>query len=110
MGRRSLRRVGAYAVAQYVAEQKGYLRMSWSWGRTFGFPMVGCWEVLKRWWRGSVDSLGVVRLWERFLSGLAVPFMPGGLPWDMAGVRLLYRRWRGEVWRKSFVWASPWSM
>jgi hypothetical protein len=102
--------VGAYAVAQYVAEQEGFLRMSWSWGRAFGFPMVGCWEVLKRWWGSHTGKLEVVRLWERFLSGLAVPFMPGGIPWDMAGVRLLYWRWRGRVWHMASVWAAPWSV
>jgi hypothetical protein len=109
MGRRSLRRVGAYAVAQYVADQRGYVRMSWSWKRSLGFPLAGCWEVLKRWW-GHTGKLELVRLWERFLSGLAVPFMPGGVPWDMAGVRLLYWRWRGRVWRMASVWAAPWSV
>jgi len=109
-GRRSLRRVGAYAVAQYVAEQRGFERLSWSWRRSLGFPLAGAWEALRKWWLGYVGKLGVVRLWERFLSGLAVPFMPGGLPWDMAGVRLLYRRWRGAVWRMAPVWASPWPL
>jgi hypothetical protein len=63
---------------------------------------------LKKWWVGSVGKGGVVRLWDRFLSGVAIRFMPGGVLWDIAGVRLLYRRWRGAVWKMAYIWAAPW--
>ena len=74
--KKSVKAVSAYAVSQYCAEQNGFQRMSWSWKRTFGFPMVRMWEFFKLRYRNFPLGLAVLQ-WEAFLSGAVIMFCDG---------------------------------
>jgi hypothetical protein len=84
--RRDSLQVARYCISQYVSEQSGYEYMSYSWVRTFGFPLVRCWLAFKR-WRSSHYEL--IKRWSDFLSGKVLQTDYGGFSIDM--VRSSYR-------------------
>lgn len=71
-GGRSRSRVSRYVTSQYVAQQDAFIRMGWSWGRTFGVPLARCWQAFKRMHR-NVPAVGgmrrLVRNWEAVMRG-----------------------------------------
>lgn len=96
--RGSVKRVSRYAISHYVGGQAGYEYMSWSWGRTFGFPLVSCWNAYKRLWErvnGGRKRLGARhKWWSRFLGGAYLA--PYSI--NMEVVRDGYREWGKELW------------
>ena len=98
-GRGSRNKVSRYAMSQYVGEQSGYEYMSWSWGRTFGFPLVACWRAFKKLWsrsNGNGRREALYRFWGSFLSGGGLVF--SGKFLDMATVREAYGKWGSMLW------------
>jgi len=91
--RRDAFKVARYCIAQYVGEQSGYEYMSYSWKRSFGFPLVSCWRKFKELTR-SFDDL--VREWSRFLAGEVVWSDYGGF--TMGSIRLGYQAYGSEFW------------
>jgi hypothetical protein len=84
-GNRSRNRLSRYVISQYVADQSGYVNMSWSWKRSMGFPLGAVWEILRKEWqtqsalrtmkgqRGLPKAI-LFRTWENLLAGHAVMF------------------------------------
>jgi len=91
--RREIFRVARYCIAQYVGEQAGYEYMSYSWKRSFGFPVVSCWRKFKELMR-SFDEL--VSGWSKFLAGEVVWCGYGGF--TMGGIRLGYQAYGADFW------------
>lgn len=91
--RKDMFKVARYCIGQYVSEQSGYEYMSYSWKRSFGFPLVACWRKFKELAR-SFDEL--VREWSTFLSGGVVWCGFGGF--TMGAIRLGYREYGREFW------------
>lgn len=77
-GRRSKKRVSRYVVTQYCAEQVGLVRCSWSWKRTFGFPLVKVWGQFKSLYRGPLYR-GAIPMWETLMRGEKVMVGGGGI-------------------------------
>lgn len=93
LGAGSRRKVSKYCVTQYCAEQEGFEYMSWSWGRTFGFPLVAMWRSFKAMWKevnGSDRKKAMYLWWEAFLGGQPLP-VGGGLL-RLEGVKCAYQR------------------
>jgi hypothetical protein len=81
LGGRSSRRVTRYVVTQYVVNQEKegqscLVHMSWSWKRTFGFPLVKMWEAFKDTYTGPL-RVGLFEKWQRFLGGVPVRLNSG---------------------------------
>lgn len=81
LGGRSVARVTRYVVTQYLVDQeKGGVScldgMSWSWRRTFGFPLVKMWNVFKDTYSGSL-RVGLYEKWNQFLAGSPVRLAAG---------------------------------
>ena len=74
--KKSIKAVAAYAVSQYCAGQSKFERMSWSWKRTFGFPLVRLWEWFKFRYRNFPLGLCVLQ-WNAFLAGEVIMFCDG---------------------------------
>lgn len=74
--KKAVRRVSAYAVSQYCADQAGFERMSWSWRRTFGFPLVSFWSWFKSMYRNFPFRVCIL-MWNSFLAGHTVMFCSG---------------------------------
>ena len=68
-------RVTRYVVSQYVSGQSGFVRYSYSWKRTLGFPLVEFWKKFKDYWLNyaQVDYKEMIWLWEMFLKGERLP-------------------------------------
>jgi len=64
--KKSIKIVSAYAVSQYCAGQSKFERMSWSWKRSLGFPMVRVWNWIRSRYEDLHDSL---LIWDLLLSG-----------------------------------------
>lgn len=99
-GRASINKVSRYCMSQYVSGQAGYEYMSWSWGRTFGFPLVACWRAFKGIWskyNGNGRKKALYALWGVFLSGSAVPLWSGRYT-SLEVVRLGYQEYRSDFW------------
>ncbi|MBA7703043.1 hypothetical protein ES703_111825 [subsurface metagenome] len=102
-GRVSRNKVSRYCMSQYVGSQSGYEYMSWSWGRTFGFPLVACWRAFKGVWskhNGNGHRRALYAFWGAFLSGQAMPLWVGRYT-SLELVRLGYQEYH------SALWASP---
>ena len=97
-GRRSRQRLSRYAMAQYVGGQGAYVRMSWSWQRTFGFPLVACWQWLKRGLGVGVPKAWLLHWWGVFLSGGHILGLRSPPALSLAMVRTWYRRVGVGVW------------
>jgi len=72
---RTRNRVSGYLVSQYMAKQEGFVRYSYSWRRSLGFPLVSYWNLFKDYWlnyAGS-DYGEMLSLWECFLQGRRLP-------------------------------------
>jgi len=97
LGRVSRNKVSRYCMSQYVSGQAGYEYMSWSWGRTFGFPLVACWK----WLKGKARNKSRLLLWwHRFLSGGFIVGVPrAGVVIDMGIIRAAYKEWGSELWQ-----------
>ena len=105
--KKSLQRVSHYCISQYVAGQAGYVRMSWSWWRMFGFPLVGAWYLFKKWglWGGNYFNYSYSKwrykaflsLWDDFLSGLSVKL--GRCEVSMDFFRTCYVDYGANHWR-----------
>jgi len=91
--KRDMFRVARYCIAQYLGEQSGYEYMSYSWRRSFGFPLVGCWRKFKELFL-SFEVL--IREWSRFLAGELVWCDYGGF--TMGSIRLAYSSCGREFW------------
>jgi len=93
----SRNKVSRYCMSQYVSGQAGYEYMSWSWGRTFGFPLVACWK----WLKGKARNKSRLLLWwHRFLSGGFIVGVPrAGVVIDMGIIRAAYKEWGSELWQ-----------
>lgn len=99
-GRVSRDKVSRYCMSQYVGGQSGYEYMSWSWGRTFGFPLVACWRAFKGIWakhNGNGRRRALYAFWGAFLSGSAVPLWSGRYT-SLEVVRLGYQEYRSDFW------------
>ncbi len=105
-GRVSRHELSRYCMAQYVSGQAGYQYMSWSWGRTFGFPLVACWRAFKELWyqfNGNRRLRGLYLLWGAFLARGNIP-LGGGYGLSMAMVRSGYKGYGRDYfkdWRLS---------
>lgn len=86
-------KVARYCIAQYVGEQAGYEYMSYSWRRTFGFPLVSCWRKFKELTR-SYNRL--IKEWASFLAGDLVWCEYGGF--TMGSIRLGYNTYGADFW------------
>ncbi len=99
-GRVSRNKVSRYCMSQYVSGQAGYEYMSWSWGRTFGFPLVACWRAFKSIWlkrNGNGHRQVLYAFWGAFLSGSAIP-LGGGRYTSLEVVRLGYQEYQSALW------------
>ena len=69
------KRVSRYVVSQYVSGQSGFVRYSYSWKRTLGFPIVTYWKLFKDYWLNyaQVDYKEMIWLWEKFMAGERLP-------------------------------------
>jgi len=94
-GRRSRNRLSRYCICQYVTDQSGYKNMSWSWKRTFGFPLVRCWQWFKRHIKEDL-----LQWWDRFMTGGVVyDFIKGyGVHVNLQVVRAAYSDYRSDLW------------
>jgi hypothetical protein len=95
---RDVRSISRYFISQYFAGQSGYEYMSYSWKRTFGFPLVACWRRFKEL---RVSFAELVRLWYTFLSGQTVWCEYGGF--TMGSFKLAYAE-LGPLFFESFHW------
>lgn len=86
-------KVARYCIGQYVGEQSGYEYMSYSWKRSFGFPVVACWRKFKELFASMYE---VKREWSRFLGRHLVWCGFGGF--CMGSVRLGYQGYGREFW------------
>jgi len=91
--RRDMFKVARYCISQYCGEQAGYEYMSYSWRRSFGFPVVSCWRKFKE-LALSFDEL--VHEWSRFLAGEIVWCGYGGF--TMGSIRLGYQSYGRDFW------------
>lgn len=64
----SVKKLSRYVIAQYVSDQVGYRRMSWSWKRSFGFPLVKVWSWIKSIWDGRRRK-EMIWCWHWLMSG-----------------------------------------
>jgi hypothetical protein len=87
------KRVSRYCISQYVGGQSFYEYMSYSWVRTFGFPLVSCWRRFKALLLCFSD---VRREWSRFLGGHVVRCEYGGF--CMGSIRLGYKEYGSDFW------------
>lgn len=94
------RKISRYCISQYCGEQSGYEYMSWSWHRSFGFPMVACWRWLKRMARYNRPRL--LYWWHRLMAGeaLVVYFRQSSSSsvLRLDGIRGLYQEFGSELW------------
>lgn len=98
-GSLSRNKISRYCISQYVTEQAGYQYMSWSWGRTFGFPIVACWDWIKRLCGDKKGNL--MKWWNRLLSGGHIFGLHIGnfiFILGMEDIRQLYREWGSKLW------------
>ena len=70
-GRWGRKNVSRYVVSHYCSGQKMVVRCSWSWKRTFGFPLVAVWREFRKLYVGPL-SRGGVRAWEAVMRGETV--------------------------------------
>jgi hypothetical protein len=72
---RTRNRVSGYLVSQYMAKQPGFVRYSYSWRRSLGFPLVQYWLMFKDYWLNyvGVDYKEMLAMWEYFLQGKRLP-------------------------------------
>ena len=97
----SRNKLSRYCMAQYVGGQAGYEYMSWSWGRTFGFPLVACWKWLKQ--KARYNRSLLLHWWSIFLSGgfvlgIKVWMLPSPVVIDMGLIRVKYREYGSMLW------------
>ena len=96
----SKKKLSRYCVTHYCAEQNGYKYMSWSWRRSFGFPMVASWRWFKGMSRG--DKPHLLKKWSQFMRGerVVVYFRQSysSIIMDMNILRKLYVEFGKELW------------
>lgn len=61
------KKMALYLVSQYCSRQDAHVRTSYSWTRTFGYPLVAIWRWLKKDMEGTHGKL--IWMWQRFLQG-----------------------------------------
>lgn len=83
-GQSSGARISRYMVAQYVANQKALVRLSWSW-KIFRLSIVKTWQEFRGSFRGRLGKVGML-LWGKFLSGSPVT-LPDRSTWSLDDVR-----------------------
>jgi len=68
-------KLSKYFVSQYYAGQQDFVRYSYSWRRTLGFPLVRYWTLFKDYWlnHAQVDYKEMLWLWDMFLRGERLP-------------------------------------
>jgi len=94
---RSRSRVAGYLVEQYLTVgQSSFVRYSYSWRRSLGFPLVRYWKHFKFYWlyHARVDYKEMLWLWDRFLQGERLPDVENEGRWfltidKMRGVEIL---------------------
>lgn len=91
--RRDVFKVARYCIGQYVGGQSGYEYMSYSWKRSFGFPVASCWRKFKELFQ-SFNEL--VYEWSRFLSGDLIFCGYGGF--TMGSIRQGYKDYGRDFW------------
>lgn len=77
----SVRDVSEYVVCQYVVNQKkdnelALEGMSYSWRKTFGFPVVKVWKLFRETYAGVLRQ-GLIEKWGCFLCGETVMLIRG---------------------------------
>lgn len=87
-GDKDVLRVTRYVVSQYLVDQeKGGVSclagMSWSWRRTFGFPLVRMWSAFKDTYSGAL-KVGLYEKWGQFLGGMSVRLNSGAVDLALA--------------------------
>lgn len=110
-GRVSRNKVSRYCMSQYVGKQSAYQYMSWSWKRTFGVPLVGCWRAFKGLWsrrNGNRSRKGLYALWGAFLAGELIP-LGNGWYTRLEVVRLGYQEYGSALWASMVSEVSRWS-
>ena len=91
-GEKSKRRLSKYLMSQYVADQSAYVNMSWSWWRTFGFPLRAVWGIFARYYR-ACDYGSLIRSWEKVFAGWSIRAGPDS--WvSLRSIGEHYLRWR----------------
>lgn len=78
---KDIARVTRYVVTQYLVNQEiegasCLDGMSWSWKRTFGFPLVQMWAAFKDTYTGNL-RVGLYEKWTQFLGGMPVRLNSG---------------------------------
>ena len=92
-GESSKRKLSKYIISQYVSNQAGYVNMSWSWWRTFGFPLRAVWGIFSRRYQ---DYRELISVWERVFAGWSVRAGPEG--WiSLRSIGEHYKRWRAGL-------------
>ena len=79
---KDIARVTRYVVTQYLVnqEQEGVScldGMSWSWKRTFGFPLLQMWTAFKDTYGADPLRVGLYGKWTQFLGGMPVRLNSG---------------------------------
>jgi len=90
-----------YLIGQYVAGQEGMVRLSWSWRRLFGFPLVQVWKWWRHWYRGQ-PFREMVRAWDELMAGGEVHGPPAegageGLTVSLESIRMGWRSFASSV-------------
>ncbi len=98
----SERYLSKYIISQYVAEQNGYVNMSYSWRKTFGFPLVSVWYSFKQYCKDKGYNL--YKAWAELLAGGV--FAVGENKFlSLDTIKGFYTRWRsGDCWVTQWSW------
>ena len=72
-GEKSRRNLSRYIVSQYCANQNALVRISWSWRRSLGGPLVRTWKKLVEVCRNSGKTIkDAIVMWDKLLAGSVV--------------------------------------
>lgn len=103
-GDRDYKKIARYIVTQYVTEQQGFVNFSWSWWRTFGFPMGAIWSAFKQEFHGKERYF----FWRKLMQGEDV-IDDNFKRVNLSTIRRFYSRWRdGEAPENSYQEIRRW--
>ena len=87
--------IARYFAAQYLAGQRGYINMFYSWFRTFGFPLGPVWYAFKRHF-GSGGYGSLYQCWAELLKGETFALKDGKFL-SLLTIKDFYTRWRSGL-------------
>lgn len=85
---RDRRWVSRYVASQYCTDHVALVNYSWSWKKTFGFPLVAVWKQFRALYVGPLRCAGV-KAWTALLRGETVMRGDGGRM-SIEGMRFRY--------------------